>query len=65
MLVSFVHSIRMCFIVYWFPHEHLGGGLSFRMTEGVNLVCPILIRIVHCVSKIGMIPQYIQLYGFK
>ena len=40
MLVSFVHSIKMCYIVYWFPHEHLGGGSSFRMKEWVNLVCP-------------------------
>ena len=40
MLVSFVHSIKMCFIVYWFPHWHLGGGLSFRMKEWINLVCP-------------------------
>ena len=30
MLLSFVHSIKMCFIVYWFPHGHFGrqyGGL--------------------------------------
>ena len=40
MLVNFVHSIKMCFIVYWFPHGHLGEGLSFRMKEWVNLVCP-------------------------
>ena len=33
MLVSFVHSIEMCFIVYWFPHGHLGGGSSFKMKE--------------------------------
>ena len=40
MLVSFVHSIKMCFIMYWFPHGHLGGGSSFRMKEWVNPVCP-------------------------
>ena len=40
MLVSFVHSIKMCFIVYWFPHGHLGGGSPFRMKYWVNLACP-------------------------
>ena len=40
MLVSFVHLIKMCFIMYWFLHEHLGGGSSFRMKEWINLVCP-------------------------
>ena len=45
MLVSFVHSIKMCFIMYWFPHRNLGGGSSFRMKEWVNLVCPMRSRV--------------------
>ena len=35
-------SIKMCFIVHWFPHGHLGGGSSFRMKKWVNLACLIL-----------------------
>ena len=37
--VRFVHSIKICFTVYWFPQEHLGGS-SFRMKEWVSLVWP-------------------------
>ena len=44
MVVSFVHSIKMYFIVYWFPHGHFGGDSSFRMKEWVNLVCPMRSR---------------------
>ena len=44
MLISLVHSIKMCFIVYWFPHGHLGEDSSFRMKEWVNLVCPMCCR---------------------
>ena len=40
----FVHSIKICLIVWWFPHGHLGGGSSFRIKSCVNLVCPIRSR---------------------
>ena len=45
MLVNFVHSIKMCFIVYWFLHGHLGGGSFFRMPKWVNLVYPMRSRV--------------------
>ena len=41
-----MHSIRICFIVYRFPHEHLGGGSSLKMKEWVNLVWPMLSGVI-------------------
>ena len=44
MWFSFVHSIKMCLIEYWFifiyTHGHFGGGSSLRMKELVSRVCP-------------------------
>ena len=40
MWLSFVHSIKMCFIEYWFPRGHFRGGSSLRMKEWVSWVCP-------------------------
>ena len=45
MWLSFVHSIKMCLIEYWFPHGHFGGGSSFRMKEWVSWVCPMRSRV--------------------
>ena len=58
MLASFVHSIKMYFIVYWFPHEHLGKGSSFRMKEWVNLVCP-----MH--SRTRVVSSLLVLLGYR
>ena len=44
MLVSFVHSIKLCFVVYWFPHGDFGESSSFKLKEWVNLVCPMSSR---------------------
>ena len=45
MWLSFVHSIKMCLIEYWFPHGHFGGGFSFRMSEWVSWVCSMRSRV--------------------
>ena len=46
MWLSFVHSIKMCLIEYWFPHGHFGGGSSLRMKEWVSRVCPMHSRVM-------------------
>ena len=45
MLLSFVHSIKICLIEYWFPHGHFGGGSSLRMKKWVSRVCPMRSRV--------------------
>ena len=45
MWLSFVHSIKMCLIEYWFPHGHFGGGSFLSMKESVSLVCPMRSRV--------------------
>ena len=43
--LSFVHSIKICFIEYWFLHGHFGGGSSLRKKEWVSRVYPMCSRI--------------------
>ena len=43
--LSFVHSIKIYLIEYWFPHGHFGGGSSLRMKEWASWVCPIRSRV--------------------
>ena len=45
MWFSFVHSIKMCLIEYWFPHGHFGEGSSLRMKEWVSRVCPMRVQV--------------------
>ena len=45
MWLGFVHSIKMGFIEYWFPHWHFEGGSSLRIKEWVSWVCPMRSRV--------------------
>ena len=45
MWLSFVHSIKMFLIEYWFPYGHFGEGSSLRMKNWVSWVCPMRSRV--------------------
>ena len=56
MWLSFVHSIKMCLIEYWFPHGHFMGGSSLIMKEWVSRVC--LMR-----SRVRVVSSLLVLLG--
>ena len=58
MWFSFVHSIKMCLIEYWFPHGHFVDGSSLRMKEWVIWVCPIR-------SRVRIVSSLLVLLGFN
>ena len=56
MWLSFVYSIKICLIEYWFPHGHFGGGSTLRMKEWISWVCPMR-------SRVRVVSSFLVLLG--